>query len=246
MSAREKFESLFSRLPEADTVAPSKVGGQFYCEKKVGLEQEYGEVETPEKTRGSETHEKAAEDAVEVEIDEIWDAIERGDRQVILESPFVGEAADFVVVGIPDAIIFDDRKPRLIFGRKTTSIPDRLFGNQRIQIWLYGYMLQSLGFDTGELKLAILTHEQELDAEAGKRLQDMLLNGVGDLEEGRTRLLNDPDAFVYLFDYDPVDHLEDLRWALEYWREEREPEPTENAAKCRSCPYSDVCEDSLV
>lgn len=246
MDARETFESLFSRLSETDTVAPSKVGGQFYCEKKIDLEREHGEVETPEKTRGSETHEKAAEDAVEVELDEIWDAIERGDRQTILETPFAGEAADFVVVGIPDAVVFDEGQPQLIFDRKTTSIPGRVFRNQRIQVWLYGYMLDSLGFDTENLQLAILTHEQVLDERAGKRLQEMVLGEYGDLDAGQTQLSEDPDGFVYLFDYDPVDHLEDLRWALEYWRDDREPEPTENPAKCRSCPFHDVCADSLV
>lgn len=246
MSAREKFETLFSRLPDAETIAPSKVGGQFYCEKKIDLEREHGEVDTPEKTRGSETHDKAVEDAIEVEWDEIWDAIEQGERQIILESPFVGEAADFIVVGIPDAIVFDDGKPQLIFDRKTTSIPDRLFPNQRIQVWLYGFMLQSLGFDTDELKMAILTHDQELDAEVGKRLQETVLAGFDGLEEGQTRLSSDPDTIVYLRDYDPIEHLEDFRWALEYWSEERSAKPTENAAKCRSCPYSGVCEDSLV
>jgi len=71
MTPRDRFESLFEGLSTANTVAPSKVGGQFYCEKKVDLEREHGEVETPEKQRGSETHEKAAEDAVEVEMDEV-------------------------------------------------------------------------------------------------------------------------------------------------------------------------------
>lgn len=245
MGAREKFDSLFSRLSEADTVAPSKIGGQFYCEKKIDLEREHGEVETPEKTRGSETHEKAAEDAVEVDRDEIWDAIERGDRQIVVESPFVGEAAGFVVLGIPDAIIFDDGRPELIFDRKTTSIPGRLFKNQRLQVWLYGYMLDSLGFDTHELEIAILTHEEGMDVETGKRMQELVLGGVGNIDEGQNRLMEDPDAFVYCFHYDPVDHLEDLNWALEYWREERQPVPTENPAKCRSCTFSNVCEDSL-
>lgn len=245
MNTRDKFESLFSGLSESKTVAPSKIGGQFYCERKIDLEREHGEIETPEKQRGSETHEKAAEDAVEVEMDEVWDAIERGDRRVLLESPFVGEAADFVVVGIPDAIIFDDAKPQLIFDRKTTSIPDRLFKNQRIQTWLYGYMLQSLGFDVDELQLAILAHEQRLDADTGKQLQQLVLHDLADFEDGRNALLEDPAANVYVFDYDPTDYLEDLQWALEYWRQEREPIPTENEAKCRSCPYADVCPDSL-
>lgn len=245
MSARDKYESLFTSLSDSKTVAPSKIGGQFYCEKKVDLEKEHGEVETPEKQRGSETHEKAAEDAVEVEMDEVWDAIERGDRQVLLESPFVGEAADFVVVGIPDAIVFDEGKPQLIFDRKTTSIPNRLFKNQRIQVWLYGYMLQSIGFEIDELRLAILTHEQHLDDETGKQLQEMVLHGLIELEEGRNAMLEDSAANVYCFDYDPIDHIEDLQWALEYWRQERKPIPTENPSKCRSCPYQDICPNSL-
>lgn len=245
MSARDKFGSLLSDLSESETVAPSKVGGQFYCEKKIHLEQEHGEVETPEKQRGSETHEKAAEDAVEVEMDDVWDAIERGERQVLLETPFVGEAADFVVSGIPDAIVFEDGRPQLIFDRKTTSIPDRLFKNQRIQVWLYGYIVQSLGFDIEDLRIAILAHDQRLDAETGKQLQQMVLHDLAALDEGRNKIFDDPATFVYLFDYDPTDHLEDLQWALEYWRNEREPVPTQNAAKCRSCPYSTVCPDSL-
>lgn len=246
MNARDKYDSLLSNLFASRTIAPSKIGGQFYCERKVDLQEEHGEVETPEKRRGSETHEKAAEDAVKISKDEMWDAIERGERQVLLETPFVGEAADFVVVGIPDAIVFDDDKPQLIFDRKTTTIPDRLFKNQRIQVWLYGYMLQSLGFDVEELQLVILSHEPNLDDETGKRLQQMVLHGLAEgLDEGRNVLQENPDASVYLFDYDSADHLDDLDWALEYWRDEREPKPTENPAKCRSCPYADVCSDSL-
>jgi hypothetical protein len=163
-------ESLWSGLEDAQTVAPSKIGSQFYCEEKVALEREHGEIETPEKQRGSETHEKAAEDAVEDERAEMWDAIERGERQVLLETPFVGEAADFVVVGIPDAVVFDEGDPQLTFDRKTTSILSRLFKSQRIQVWLYGYMLQSLGFAVDDLQLAILAHEQHLDPETGKQL----------------------------------------------------------------------------
>ena len=152
MKPREKFDALLAEKSGSKMVAPSKIGGQFYCERKVDLERELGEVETPEKQRGSETHEKAAEDAEPVDMDEVWRAIERGERQVLLETMFVGEAAEFVVLGVPDAVVFDDGKPQLVFDRKTTAIPDRLFKNQRVQVWLYAHMLSSLGFDTGELQ----------------------------------------------------------------------------------------------
>lgn len=245
MTPRNRFESLFENLSSADTVAPSKVGGQFYCERKVDLEREHGEIETPEKTRGSETHEKAAEDAVEVDMDEVWDAIERGDRQILVESPFVGEVDDHVIVGIPDAIVFNDRKPQLIFDRKTTSIPDRLFNNQRIQVWLYGYMLEDLGFETEDLRVAILSHEQRVEPDTGKRLQKMVLSTIDEFDEGQTQLRSDPDVYLHTFPYSPSDHLSDLEWALEYWRDNRDPVPTENPAKCRSCPHASMCPDSL-
>lgn len=245
MTPRERYELLFEGLSTADTVAPSKVGGQFYCEKKVDLEREHGEVETPEKKRGSETHEKAAEDAVEVEMDEVWEVIERGDRQILVESPFVGEFEDHVVVGIPDAIVFDDGRPQLIFDRKTTSIPARLFKNQRIQVWLYGYMLDDLGFETEDLRFAILSHEQRIEPETGKHLQNLVLGTINEFDDGRNQLRSDPDVYLHTFDYSPADHMDDLHWALEYWRDDRDPIPTENAAKCRSCPFSSLCPDSL-
>lgn len=144
------------------------------------------------------------------------DAIERGDRQVLDESPFVGEAADFVIIGIPDAVVFADRKPQLILDRKTTSILDCLFKNQRLQVWLYGYMLDSLGFETNELRLAILTHEQRLGPEESKRLQQLVLHGGRHLDDGMIGLMSDPDAYLYQFPYGVTDYLEDLRWAMEY------------------------------
>lgn len=246
MQPREKFESILTTKTGLKMLAPSKVASQFYCEKKVHLEQELGEVETETMRRGTETHEKAAEDAEPVDMDEVWRAIERGERQELLETMFPGEIDEFALFGIPDAIVFDDGKPQLIFDRKTTSIPTRLFQNQRVQIWIYGYMMESLGFETDNLQLAILSHEQELDPELGKQLQKRILSEHTALELAKTTLHKEPTALVHLCEYATDDHMDDLQWALGYWRDERDPVPTENAAKCRSCPYKNTCSDSLV
>lgn len=227
-------------------LAPSKVASQFYCEKKVHLEQKLGEVETETMRRGTETHEKAAEDAEPVDMDEVWQAIEHGERQELLETMFPGEIDEFAIFGIPDAIVFDDRRPQLIFDRKTTSMPKRLFQNQRVQLWIYGYMMESLGFETGDLQLAILSHEQDLGHELGKQLQKRVLSEYNGWEMGKTTLHEDPTALVHLFEYVTDEHMNDLQWALGYWRDERNPVPTKKAAKCRSCPYKNTCSDSLV
>ena len=89
---REKHEALREQLAAAEgsSLAPSRIAGQFYCEKKVALTREHGDVETPAKMRGSETHEKAAEDSERVSDDEFWNALESGEQQVVVESPFIG------------------------------------------------------------------------------------------------------------------------------------------------------------
>jgi CRISPR/Cas system-associated exonuclease Cas4 (RecB family) len=247
-SVREKHNSLVEQRAESEgsSLAPSRIAGQFFCEKKVDLTREHGDIETPAKTRGSETHEKAAEDAEEVTDDEFWNALERGDRQIIVESPFVGEAADFLIGGIPDAVLFEDQKPQLIFERKTTSRPDYLYKNQRVQAWLYGFILDSLGFDTEELRIAILCHTQSLDPETGKRLQQLVIDSSEGWDLGEHELIESPKAILRLSEFSSVEYLEDLNWALGYWRNEREPIPTEKAAKCRACEYNDVCSEANV
>lgn len=218
---------------------PSQIGQQFYCEHTLTLREEYGDVETAEKTKGTEIHEKAAEDAVEVSDDELWEGLKSGVLQIIVESGFVGDPAEFYLGGKPDAIVFEHQKPQVVFDRKTVSRPDRVYENQRIQVWLYGFILDRLGFDTDSLQIGILSHTRDVDIERAKRLQQDVLTdyrsfGVGDHDLG--------EGVVYhVFEYSPIDYLNELDWALGYWRNARPSEPTTNPAKCRSCEYRDVC-----
>ena len=245
-SVREKHNALFEQLSVSDSssLAPSRIAGQFYCEKKVDLTLEHGDIKTPAKTRGSETHEKAAEDSEQVSDEEFWSTLKTGERQVIVESPFVGEAADFLLGGIPDAILFENQKPQLIFERKTTSRPGNLYKNQRIQAWIYGFILDSLGFETNQLKVAILSHEQSLTPEMGKELQQSVIADYDGWDLGDHELTESPKAVLHLSEFSKVEYLEDLNWALGYWRKERDPIPTKKAGKCRACEYNDVCPDS--
>ena len=245
-SVRERHNSLSEQLAasEISSLAPSRIAGQFYCEKKIDLTREHGDIETPAKTQGSETHEKAAEDSEEVSDEEFWNALETGERQVIVESPFVGEAADFLIGGIPDAVLFENQRPQLIFERKTTSRPDYLYKNQRIQAWLYGFILDSVGFETDNLRVAILSHEQTLPPETGKELQRSVIARYDGWEFGNHKLTGSPKSVLHLSEFSKLEYLEDLNWALGYWRDEREPIPTKKAGKCRVCEYNDLCPSS--
>lgn len=243
---RDRHDSLFERVSESEgsALAPSKIAGQFYCEKQVDLAREHGDLETAAKARGTEAHEQAAAGAESISDGTFWAALERGERQILVESPFIGEAADFLIGGIPDAVLFEGGTAQLLFERKTTSRPTQLYKNQRLQAWLYGFILESLGFDTAELTIAILSHEQSLDPAVGKELQRQVMVGYERWDHGEHELIDSPRAILHLAAFSRVEYLEDLNWALGYWRGERDPIPTSNAGKCRPCEYRDVCPDA--
>lgn len=245
---RDNYHSFIERTSgdKQDVLAPSRIANQFYCEKKVDLTLEHGDIDTPEKTHGSETHEKAAEDAVTVTDDEFWQGIESGERQIFLESPFVGEVSEFLLAGIPDAILFEDQRPKLLFERKTTSRPSYLFKNQRIQAWIYAYILESIGFDTTALEIAILSHERSLAMSNAKELQHQVIAEYETWKPGSHELIEHPTAVLHITEYERETFEEDLKWSLGYWRDERDPIPTEKAGKCRACEYNDLCPASKV
>ena len=245
-SIRENHTTLSERRSQGDesSLAPSTLASQFYCEQKVALTQEHGDVPTPAKVRGTATHEAAAAAAEPISDEEFWAAMERGDRTILVESPLVSEAAEFLLSGIPDAVLFDDGKPQLLFERKTTARPDRLYKNQHFQAWLYGFMLDSLGYDTDELTVAILSHEQSLNATIATELQELVLNGYTEMSPGSHELMAASRAVLHLSEFSIAEYIEDLDWALDYWRNDRDPMPTTVAAKCRACEYADVCAES--
>lgn len=103
-------------------------------------------------------------------------------------------------------------------------------------------MLSSIGFDTSDLKIAILSHEPSLDTEVGKQLQEVVLEAAW--EPGKHPLPGSSEANLFVSEFDPAEYQDTLNDKLGYWRGERDPVPTENNSKCSSCDYSDVCSDA--
>ncbi|HEC39041.1 MAG TPA: hypothetical protein ENI29_12450 [bacterium] len=51
---------------------------------------------------------------------------------------------------------------------------------------------------------------------------------------------NNINAYVYVFKLNIA--KKNVNWALQYWKEEREAELTNNINKCRRCNYNSGCE----
>lgn len=244
---RDRHNKLIERLSNAESVVPpNKVGTQFYCEQKTVMEREHGDISTPEKEIGSEVHDKAAEDARRMDDDELWHRLEEDDQLVLVESGFVGEVCEFLIPGIPDVVLFEQGMPKLVIDRKTTSYPWTTFDNQEIQTWLYGRILDSLGFDVNELYLGILGHEQTLDFDFAKELQRICCQTYVSMDMGPNQLHESPDAVFHLWAYDQSQFEDELSRGFEFWRGERDALPTDNPNKCKGCEYSDICPESLV
>lgn len=241
---REKHQALLSELREGSrlAIAPHKIAGQLYCEKKVHLAEKHGEKDNQAKQQGSKAHEKATEDSETVSNDAFWEAVAVGENQIMLEFGFAGEVEEFILAGKADAIRFNGQKPELIIDRKVTTHTHTVYDNQEIQPWLYGLMLSSIGFDTSDLKIAILSHEPSLDTETGKQLQDGVLQAAW--EPGEHSLPGSSEANLFVSEFDPAKYQDTLNDKLEYWRDERDPVPTDINSKCSGCDYSDVCSDA--
>ena len=236
------FDTLWSGKPER--LSPHKIANQFYCEQKVEMRRVHGRIVTEEMAKGNETHEQAAVEKEDLTREELWERVGSGDLHTFLEEFFVTKIEEFLLVGKLDAVQFYDGKPQLVFDRKTTWHPDKLYTNQRIQTWLYGFLFDHLGLDTSNLQIAVLRHTHDIHPELAVTLQRRVLDEYAKFGEGVHEIL--PGATVHIFDYELEDHLDDLHWALEYWRGERNPIPTGKEGKCRSCEYQEKCGESLV
>lgn len=226
------------------TIPVHKIATQFYCEKQVDLAREYGDRTSPEMAAGTEAHEAATAEATEVARDEMWTRIASGEFVGYLETLFALDIGDHVTVGKPDTVYFANCQPVVLVERKTTKSPENAYPSQTMQSWLYCYMLDEMGFDTDLLRFVILTHPRSLgtETETLKRVERTAIETLG--AEGSRQLQEAPPVYAHEFAYEAADRIDDLEWALEYWRAEREPVATDNAAKCRPCNHSDVCPDA--
>jgi hypothetical protein len=54
-------------------IIASDVAEQYFCEKKVEMRYTYGEIETLEKIRGSQGHERLLENLTKTDLESLWE-----------------------------------------------------------------------------------------------------------------------------------------------------------------------------
>ena len=219
----------------------SDVAAQYFCEKKVEMQYLHGEIETEQKTLGTEAHEKLLEGSVETRREALWKEIYGKKPVFVLEMPIVAKYKDLILAGRPDVAIFLQGFPMFIFEYKFSN-SRRPFRDHHVQVRTYGLILRNMGFDTSQLFYAIIMAEPK--AKDDKELTERVIEAV--VENGpKEAVLAIESATVYVNKFDSTQAERDLDWAVDFWMKKREAIPTENPNKCKSCEYSSECMNLL-
>jgi len=221
-------------------IVASDIATQFYCEKKLEMEHLHGEVETEAKNVGTEAHENLTEDSVKVKREQLWKDIYSDKPVFALEMPLLGKYRDVFLAGKPDCVLFARGFPLVVFEYKF-SRSGVAYPSYHVQAQTYCVLLENMGFDTSKLFYAIVVADPR--TRGSRELRQQVVQTV--ISNGAKEAVHSiDDATVYCNKFNRVNAEKDLAWALEFWKQSREAQPTSNQNKCARCEYQNHCRDS--
>jgi hypothetical protein len=222
-------------------IPASDIAEQYFCEKKVEMDYLHGDVETEEKSIGTEGHEKLLEGSVEIKRQELWKKIYGKEPTFALEMLLLAKYKDIALAGRLDSVIFQNGYPMTLFEYKFSK--SRIaYKTHHVQARTYGILLRNMGFDTSRLFYAIVIADPEARHDKGLRkkvVQAAYKNGPKEAE------LNIQNIVIYLQKFNEEEAERDLDWAIGFWKNTREAIMTSNPNKCKNCEHKVECSKSI-
>lgn len=201
----------------------------------------YGDVETEERSIGTEGHEKLLEGSVKIKRQELWKEIYGKEPIFALEMPLLAKYKDVALAGIPDSVVFQNGYPMIVFEYKFSK-SKMAYRTHHVQARTYGILLRNMGFETSRLFYAIVIADPE--ARHDKRLSQKVVQAV--YENGpKEAELNIQNTVIYLQKFNEDDAERDPDWAIEFWKKTREAIMTNNPNKCMNCEHKVECNKSV-
>lgn len=140
-------------------------------------------------------------------------------------------------------------RPAFIVELKTaTRNIDRIYDGQIGQATIYSFLLEEMGFDCSQLSNVIIKVRRPFPLLEKNKLK-FLSGAIPSVFLGRERELIEKfkgSVFLHVQKYKRDDAIEIINKTKGYWTGEREPEPTDNPNKCRSCSFKNTCKSSLI
>jgi len=247
-----------------------------YCEKRLELWlNDPGErVSVPRKLEGTaeaagqeaaasagrEAHARMAAAAVPAPREVIEERAREG-RVIVVESRFSASFDGLPIVGIPDVVCFDHGKATAVLEYKFRRLrrPELTMG-ERVQLYVYGYLLEESGYDASDLLLVCVYGPQESRASLPRGDSGVVeaitcrarreVGGAPEKKNWRIESLELPGGFMVgarCFFYDRDEAERELEFAASFWHGRRSAKPTTRANKCASCLYNHLgeCADAL-
>jgi hypothetical protein len=247
---------------ELESVSPSEIADQLYCEYKVHLSHLHPEVEVglAAQELGEAGHSGLMSVAKPISRPEIDKAVEEGRHLAVCEWTLEGVYQGVKLRGEPDYFEFEGKQGLLLLDFKFTR-SQRLFRGQEFQAEVYSILAGLAGFSTDELFCGVVRFPHQLTganrdevvrakAEMLRKFQaDGTLFKVQDrcarereemLARGFSkRVAEDAGWEVHLARFDRPRAEAALDDALGFWLKEREPVPESRIRnKCRACAYN--------
>jgi hypothetical protein len=207
---------------------------------------------------GTKGHSELSADALPVPAEVIQAQLALGQSFWLAESPFEGAFRGYPLAGVPDRIFFREGRAVSIVEYKFTD-SNQLQTSHRVQLLLYGYLLEECGIDVSELILicALIPRRR-----ANERLPDGIADQIRDASAqlvSRQRSLknwrwldmpvgNDISVNLRAFRYDRARAESELEFFTQFWSGARPAIPTRMEKKCARCLYNSMqcCSQALV
>ncbi len=247
-----KYNALFENLPEQgkgnlkfgrSLISVSAISGQYYCEKKLEMENDHPLPPSKRMIEGEAGHEAATSYAEPVTKEEgIALAVEEREEALPLFEFSIGWKYNSIpIIGRVDEAWFREGNVDLVVERKFSN---RLtvYRDHHLQAQLYCLGLGEMGFNTDSTAYRIMLLKRSCRdcKELVTRSCPIFDINTTDFrcELGETR--------ATIFPYNKEEIIRDLDWALGFWTGRREVIPTRNRAKCWVCEYANICDSALV
>ncbi len=218
----------------------SEIAQQFYCEHKLTLMYREGKVETDDMRLGTYIHETVFR-GESLSRSEFIDKLLTYKR-VVATLPTCIMYKNVPILGVPDAVIFEDCEAIGVIELKTTKKwIGKVFTCEYVQAQLYAYSLVSneLGRNCSVIIVKVYRDLQLSDV-----VRNKIFNKVLRILEryGNTNVEVRSDKYsIHVYDFEPSS-FRYIDWALGYWLNTRgEYVPTDTKSKCRHCEYRHIC-----
>ena len=258
--------------PRGPALWVSEIVEQVYCETRVALwlKDPGGRVSVPKQLEGktlAADQEQRAQDgrilhgemtvgSSRITEDQLQKRIRAGKQTTVLEMALAGSHRAVPIVGRADAVCLVGRKATCAIDYKFAGAT-RLFPSTRLQLLIYGFLLQQVSVATDDLLLVaalVAQHDRrsfEQASRAGGGVPDAISEAARTMVEHTAplegvwygpgpRIALRSQLALQVFRYDSTEAVTNLDVCMSYWLGEREARPTSNPNRCKQCKYNQL------